>query len=151
MAQIWIQVIPKQQAQELLVASEGLSVTPHLSLAAFRKPAYAASSRMACLCKWRGSSPMHWFIYLRCRNAGPATLLFAFHIAVSMLFSMRVTELVACCCCGLHVQSSSCTLYHPCHGIRRYELHAHLHRNAALSTCLRCKAYQQSTDCIGQQ
>lgn len=50
---------------------------------------------------FRSNALVHLSQVPQCRSGN---LLFAFHIAVSMLLSMCVDEPVAWCCCRLHVQ-----------------------------------------------
>ena len=73
-----------------------LSVIPLPTLAVCRGQAYAASSRMGSLSKWKGSDPMHWFICLRCRLAGPLRIMpEAVHCAAAHSFGAASSMLTA--------------------------------------------------------
>ena len=86
-----------------------LSVIPLPTLAVCKGQAYAASSRMGSLYKWKGSDPMRWFICLRCRLAGPLRIMpeavhcgapHPFNAASSMLFALMSQVQHVCLLCA---------------------------------------------------
>ncbi len=110
-----------------------LSVTPLPTLAVCKGQAYAASSRMESLSKWKGSDPMRWFICLRCRLAGPLCIMpeavhcWAAHpfIAASCMLSALMPQITHVCllCAQLHFscmisimpEAVHCWAAHPFH------------------------------------
>ena len=103
-----------------------LSVMPLPTLAVCKGQAYAASSHMGSLSKWKDSDPMRWFICLRCRLAGPLRIMpEAVHCGAAHPFNAASSSCLHSCHrlnmsgCYVYSCSSMCDLHHA----RSFKLH----------------------------
>lgn len=123
-------------------ASGVLCLIALLSLAAYKEPAFAASSRMESSCKWRASDPMRWSICLRCLLPGPQ------HCSYHALWPLFCCVLMGRMCIETKPISSllwECD-FSKTHWTLLYAAHitTHISEHTALHTILHTKTLQVS-------